>query len=458
MRLRWTYMACLLLVLCILAACGDSGSSVNPEPTPLPTPTPEPTPVPTPIPLIDPVPDYTPTPVDGLPRTVIIYMAGDNSLSFLLKTDASSGDFKELIEGASRLDASVLSANNVLVFADTRDAGFLPSIWRLTQTPEGTGKLKLVKEFDAEVASTDPAVIQEVVSFAVTNYPASSYGFVYWSHGEGWKPAHIKAMRTTNPLRFIGIDDQNDTLKDDSRIITEVADLAKVLQTVGQTFDFLMFDACYMLSMEALYELRHCAKYIIASPTETPGPGAPYDTLLGAMLAPDGSVIGMGDRFYSYYSQLYDGSNNSVPSADKWHGGVTVGVVDCGQLETLAKATSQCLNGVSHPDNKALREAVFTYDRRSLVNQHYYFDTVDLMKTIMEDDAFAVWQKAYQNALVSWNATPKYYASASRWFSMETAHGITHYIPKTNDISEALDIAYRSTAWYKDAGLSQLGW
>ena len=83
---------------------------------------------------------------------------------------------------------------------------------------------------------------------------------------------------------------------------------------------------------------------------------------------------------------------------------------------------------------------------------------VDLMKALMKENVYAMWSNVYQHALVVWHTTPKYYSSASRWFSMETAHGLTHYIPKTNDISDDMDIAYRATSWYKDAGLSQLGW
>jgi len=166
----------------------------------------------------------------------------------------------------------------------------------------------------------------------------------------------------------------------------------------------------------------------------------------------------MGELFYAYYAERYDGNDKSIPTNDHWHGGVAIGVVDCSQLDALASATSQGLSGVTDVDNLALREAIFNYDRRSQVGLHYYFDMVDLMQALMDDEAFATWQTAYQNALVLWNTTPKYYSSASRWFSMETAHGLTHYIPKTNDCSADMDVAYRSTSWYQAAGLSQLGW
>ena len=39
---------------------------------------------------------------------------------------------------------------------------------------------------------------------------------------------------------------------------------------------------------------------------------------------------------------------------------------------------------------------------------------------------------------------------------MERANGITHYIPRADRVSAAN--ASRQTDWYKEAGLSQLGW
>lgn len=432
----WVNKACMLLVLCVLIACGDNSSSVKPEP--------EPTPAPAPVPAPTPAPAPERTPVGKTPRTVILYMAGDNSLSFLLKPDGSSGDFAELLEGASQMDPSMFNANHVLVFADKSDADFLPTIWHLGLSADGTPMLKEVKKFDTDVMSTDPAVIKEVVNFATNNYPANSYGFVYWSHGEGWQ--------------FIGVDQQNGTLDSKKRGQTTIPDFASALASVGQKFDFVMFDACYMLSLEVAYELRNCTNYIIAAPTETPGPGAPYNTILAAMLSDDNLPVAMGNAFYSYYAERYDGANNGIPTNDSWHGGVSVGVVDCGQLDALAKATAQGLQGVTGVDYVALREKIFAYDRRNFVNLHYYFDTVDIMKTLMSEEAFTAWKKAYDYALVAWNTTPKYYSSATRWFPMDTAHGLTHYIPRTSDLSTETDKAYHATSWYKDVGLSQLGW
>ena len=438
MKSRCLHIICLLFSFFVCCACGERGSSANTEPSNTPAPASAPA-----SELVQ-ISTPAPSPLNKTPRTLILYMAGDNSLSFLLKPNGESGDFAEMLAGAAKLDVSLLTTNNVLVFADKSDENLLPTIWRLEKSSDGKAILEEVKKFDDDVLSTDPAVIKEVIAFATTHYPANSYGFVYWSHGDGWQ--------------YIGIDQQNGTLKGGARGKTTISGLAEALSSLGKKFDFVMFDACYMLSIEVAYELRNCTKYIIASPTETPGPGAPYDTMLAVMLADDNVPEAMGHAFFDYYNQRYEGDNNSIPSNDSWHGGVTIGVVDCGVLDALAKSTADGLKGVTDVDNVLLREAVFPYDRRNFVDRHYNFDMVDLMKALMKENVYAMWSNVYQHALVVWHTTPKYYSSASRWFSMETAHGLTHYIPKTNDISDDMDIAYRATSWYKDAGLSQLGW
>lgn len=438
-------LASLLIAILFCYSCGGESETITP-PTPVnPTNPTEPT---------EPEnPSGPETPTGKKEHTAIFYMAGDNSLSRYLQNDNLTGDIDELLRGVAGLDADVLANNNLLVFVDKEEVDFLPVIWEVGMKDDQP-VLNVVKQFETEVVSSDPTVIQEVVSFAKENYPAEHYGFVYWSHGDGWMPTQVSAVRTVNPLRYIGVDNQNNTLKGNDAIRTSIPDLARALASIGQKFDFLLFDACYMLSMEVAYELRNCTNYIIASPTETPSPGAPYDSMIHTLF----DAVAMGQVFYEYYANRYDEVKVISPSHDNWHGGAAIGVVDCTKLDALAKATAKGLQNVNEVDNEALRQEIFYYDRRALVGVHYYFDMVDLMKTLMNANDFAAWHNIYQEMMVSWQTTPKVFASATRWFSMEEAHGMTHYIPKKNDASANSDVLYHSTSWYKDAGLGQLGW
>lgn len=447
-----SYLTCVFVACFICFSCGGGNDSTFPsEPVKpiIPTEPSKPT-----NPSEPSHPTEPSNTIEKKHRTLILYMAGDNSLSHFLQNDSQTGDIDELLKGVASMDASVLEDNNLLVFIDKADSDFLPTVWRVCKHEP---VLQEVKQFETDVVSSDPAIIQEVVDFAKNNYPADSYGFVYWSHGDGWIPAKVSAVRSLTPFKYIGIDQQNGKIKSDDAVKTNIADLAKVLESVGQKFEFVLFDACYMLSIEVAYELRNCAKYVIASPTETPGTGAPYDTLVAAMLKDSDVAQAIGKLFYGYYADRYDGDNNFVPS-NNWHGGVAIGVINCMKLDALAESTDKGLQGVASVDNEVLRQSIFNYDRRPNVGLHYYFDMVNLMQAIMPATAFYSWLKAYQEALPYWQSTPKFFSSARGWFSLEGSHGISHYIPKKNDASDTTDIAYRSTAWYKAAGLSKLGW
>lgn len=82
---------------------------------------------------------------------------------------------------------------------------------------------------------------------------------VYWSHGEGWIPYPVTSTR------WVG----QDTGDGDKRM--NISALASVLDEIPH-LDFLLFDACFMQSVEVAYELRSYTDYFLASPTEIPAP------------------------------------------------------------------------------------------------------------------------------------------------------------------------------------------
>lgn len=43
--------------------------------------------------------------------------------------------------------------------------------------------------------------------------------------------------------------------------------------------EYILFDDCYMSSLEVAYELRHVTNYMIACPTEVMVFGMPYSTI-----------------------------------------------------------------------------------------------------------------------------------------------------------------------------------
>ena len=134
--------------------------------------------------------DDDPVPPEVGSRTVLVYIVADNNLSSFAKEDV-----EEMIAGMESVD---LSSSNLLVYQDDRVA---PVLFRISRNKKGRLEKEIIKEY-AEQVSTKASVMKEVMHRAFYEYPADSYGLVYWSHADGWIPYPVPSAST----RWIGQD------------------------------------------------------------------------------------------------------------------------------------------------------------------------------------------------------------------------------------------------------------
>lgn len=249
-------------------------------------------------------------------RTVLVYLAADNNLSsFALQ------DLEEMKEGMKQVADGTL---HLLVYIDT---GSSP---RLVELKKQGGKVveDVVRTYD-DRNSVGVDETREVFAdvFANPSFLAESYGLIYWSHADGWVPYGQASTR------WVGQD------KTDGDHRMNISELVTILQSAPH-LDFLMFDACFMSSVEVAYELRGFTDYYIGSPTENPGPGAPYERLVPLMAA-DQAAVEMSKAYFAAYEEIYNGgigiSNNN------WTGGTSICVMRTDALEPLAALTAQLL-------------------------------------------------------------------------------------------------------------------
>ena len=365
-------------------------------------------------------------------RVVLMYIAGDNSLSAF-----PARDLDEVREGMADVPASFL----FFAYVDTGSGN--PQLLKFRSRGNGTVSEEVVKEYDEDRNSVGVAETQEVFNdvFGNSAYQADSYGLIYWSHCDGWMPYPLPSNR------WVG----QDTGNGDNRM--NLSDFEDILSTAPH-LDFLMFDACFMQSIEVAYELRDYADYVIASPTETPGPGAPYDAIM-PYLAQVGASEGMANAYFEAYNALY---NEGIGiSNTNWTGGASICALRTDGLEALAALTAQLLPeaevGVA-----ALEQKVFNYDKRPDYSTYYigYYDWAQMMQALLSEADYATWRQAYDEAVAYWNTTPMNYSSVVGMFSMEGTNGVTHYIPES--VTSPRAESYRSLDWYTAAGLAKLGW
>ncbi|MBR3859981.1 MAG: clostripain [Bacteroidaceae bacterium] len=362
-------------------------------------------------------------------RTVLVYMAADNNLSAFQKEDVD-----EMLKGAADIPTNC----RLLVYVDDTK---LPRILSIEQEKGRRPVAKVVQQYTTEHNSGDTETLLSAIEWATTNYPAESYGLVLWSHGSAWVPAKAPVQRA------ICVDSNN---------WMEIKDIADVLAQ-SPHLDFILFDACFMQSVEVAYELREVADYIISSPAEIPGPGAPYHRIVASMFSTPLNVQGIAEEYYREYHE----NNIYVRGHEPDCFGVCLSVVDCSGLEHLAAATDKMIKKYAGKGISTDLSTVQRYYPRTSNTTPEYYDMNGYMRqliTLPED--YEYWKSSFDHTIPYRKTTPQWFSDYSKGLEdivdMENYGGISCYVPKEG--RTRLNEAFRSTSWYHAAGWEQAGW
>ncbi len=362
-------------------------------------------------------------------RTVLAYVLGDNSL-----TSFATTDLNEMLDGIKDVNTSL---NNLIVYIDRK--GVAPQLIRICRNTDNQIIKDTIQSYSITRNSVGVSEMEEVFTYTFDNFPAKSYGLVLWSHGDGWIPAPPVTSSSRINTRWIGQDTNNGSA--DKRL--NIDDLHTVLKSVPR-LDYLLFDACYMQSVEVAYELRDCADYFIGSPTEIPGPGAPYQAVVPALFAATNPALSVAGAYYDFYEQKYNGGVGM--SNANWTGGVSIAVLQSSKLDALASATRD-LSIYSQPSIN--QSGILCYDP---LREKIYFDMEGVVKTITGNTpAFQNWKAAYDAAVVYKKTTPKNYVTdfwgRGEMFSMTGYTGVSIYILGSGTASQ--DAYYKKLLWYR---------
>jgi len=337
-------------------------------------------------------------PDNRAPRTIIVYMAADNDLSGVVSTNLD-----QMKQGFSE------TGTHLIVFLDKKDES--PRLLEIHP-----GKETLVKSY-SELNSADPAVMKEIISEIIGLYPAKEYGLVLWSHATSWMPAG-------STLRSFAVD---------SGTQMNIPELAVNLPL---KFNFILFDACLMGSVEVVYELKDKAVYIIASPAETIYTGFPYDQIIPELIKSKIDFNAVAQSYFNYYNA----QSGVYQSA-------TISVVQTGNLASLAYGMNLLCKNNSVNMQSLDRKSV---QRLDMYNEQYTFDLSSFVDKIFpnvnKDDFMTRLNKA---------VLYKYHTSRfAAEYDINTFCGLSCYIPLPG--RDDLNAYYKSMKWYRDAGLNNL--
>ena len=350
-------------------------------------------------------------------RTVLLYLAGDNDLE-----DDGYDNINSLLKGMKGV------AGRVVIYFDP--AGSAPCL--MTIKGSDSPVLDTVAFYEEE-DSADPAVLQRVIGEMKLRYPSDSYGLILWSHGTGWFPEGYSFPGSTSyrradapyiPTKYFGQDATLAEGRGDSYM--EIADLAAAL--TGH-FDFIMFDACFMASVEVLYELRDKADYFIASPAEIISDGFPYEAAAPYFWGGEEDLKQVCREYYNYYA--------NHPYGGSWQSG-TLSLVKASELGALAQAARQAVGSVGE-------SGVGSVWRFPLIATmpDVFYDLGDYVSVMGSGDGKAAFEEQLARTVV--------YKVATRTFNGEEIpsdrySGLSCYIPQSrwqdmNDFYSTLEWA-----------------
>ena len=289
-------------------------------------------------------PDGPDVPVTPVGQTVFMFFPWSNSLL---------SDFRRTVEDMQTVVAQrSMKDERIMVFMATSER---EAVLFELKKQNGRCLTDTLRRY-SDRPFTSRQWLTSLFSEVLTLAPASRYGMVVGCHGLAWVP--VQGQR--NARKRLGSQeriDEEDNLYKEERIdkegepndlmhfevqgpVTtrfiggtypetqiETTDLADAMADAGFHTEYILFDACYMSSVEVAYELKDVTHYLIASPTEVLSYGFPYITM-GKHLLGTPNYKGIADSFISFYSSY------NLPYG-------TVAVTDCTQLDALAAIAQQ---------------------------------------------------------------------------------------------------------------------
>ena len=373
-------------------------------------------------------------------RTVLVYLAGKNNLSQLLQTN-----LEQMKAGSRRI-----GNNTLLVFVRRDIQGEKPWLARISN-----GELTDSVSLDdmgigtSNIQACNPELMEQVLRYAYSHYPANDYGLVLGGHSTGWL-IEQEACDT----RAFGVDNGDGyTYSSKNKRWINVPTIARVLEHVPH-LKFIFADCCNFMCLETMYELRHATDYIIGSPAEIPAEGAPYEQIIPSLFEKN--------TFYSSIIDIYHRTRN---------GEVPLSAVKTSAMDQLASATRYALdivqakNGNGYADTQGLIH--YGYSASSIdFHQEYnlFYDAGDFFRSQLSESDYRLWKQALDEAVVE-KRFAKQWRTCMTWhytysdFEMteERYHGVSMYIPQDPNTEYGQYYAQnnediKQLKWYQSVG------
>lgn len=403
--------------------------------------------------------------------TVMVYLAGDNNLDGSGVVDL--GEMK-----------SVGSTDEVNIVAQFDRQGRNGESRRFYLRKGGDLDADAVMSL-GETNTGDPKVLEDFITWGITDYPAERCMVVLWNHGSGWDDTNIYRMirddlnmdvsrkagiigktagesrgivssrtirqvsnrtfkralfdtsvRMALTAKAIAFDDQaKDFL--DNREMKKV--LTGVRKKLKRKIDVLGMDACLMNMVEVAYQVRGSVAFTVGSEETEPGDGWPYDKIVAELVKnPDMPARELTKVIVRKYLASYGAGD-----------GVTQSALDLSRADSVGTACDRMAETLlENLKDDSVRNALLT--ARSRVQSYEvsdYVDLADLAELILNETPKAPIANACADVIqaVTHGFVIK---SGHKGQKMAHSHGVSIYFPwrGISPLYTKLDFS-RDTAW-----------
>lgn len=356
--------------------------------------------------------DPLPPAHETTPRTVLVYMVAQNNLS-----GNGESDLAEMLQAARD---GHLGESRLLVYHD--GLGSSPKLYEIT--PQGR---EIICEYDDETMSVARERFEQVILDAKEAAPADRYGLIMWGHGTGYVQDGIEEP-AINTLSYGG------ESVDKKSYWMNTTTMARALEDKG--FDWIYFDCCFMAGVEVAYELRGVTDYIVASATELPAEGMPYQKTLRYLMPGNSDLIGAAGETFGHFDAMRG-----------MYRTCTMSVIRTAALDELARVMRSVYITTSVLPEGYVPQCYQTDDDHARYGWAYY----DLEHYAMAlAGNHAVLSKAVPIAVGM--AVSAAYATPKLWNEVDLSNhcGLSTLIIESDDDPQLDRFGYRELQWWSD--------
>ena len=336
-------------------------------------------------------------------RTLICYVCGDNDLSYAAEENITS----LILQGSKEIGKD----NQIVVVVDNQKTN--PTLIHVRN-----GEYTKSEPYETDFYMTDPEKMRQILAYIMSECKANSYALLLWGHSTGWMMERDTIAYANT--RGYGPDNIGETGSGINKWINYTA-MANVFSQLPAKFDVIIGDVCLLQCVEVAYELRNYTNYIVGAPSEVPGYGLPYDSVIKYM-------FGSSEEDYKVLANaIYNNTKGSYQ--------VPTSVVKTSALEDLRQATlSLVKSGKLEAEHCNFNDVIYYFRFEGCP---IMYDMQNIMLNNLDSNSYTEWKKAFDNAVVyraagsQWNTGLKYPIFNDFTVSEENYGGLSMFVPKT---------------------------